>query len=172
LITGGIDFKINSSTTLSGDVIGIFYGKDKINENDAYSAGAKTIFSLQFRQYYGYNNLVIFLRYRNSAVDKLNGLADIITSEKINPNSFMAFANFKHYISRNLTFNYSVEGRFYQKTVAPYSGFNIYGIGFTSNIELSSAFTLPLTIKYYTGKTKGSSSINGLELGLGLVIIF
>jgi hypothetical protein len=172
LLTGGADFRINSSTTISTDLIGIFYGKDKVNNNVAFSAGTRTIFNIIFRQYYGFNNLVVFLRYRNSASDELTSLQNLVSSEKINPNNFMTFVNFNHYISGVLSLVYSVEGRFYQKTIAPLSGYNIYGIGITSNISLSSDLQLPITLKYYTGSAKGSPSINGIDIGLGLVLIF
>ncbi len=172
LLSGGLDFRINNRTTLSGDVIGIFYGKDKINNINAFSAGTRTIFSLIFRQYYGYNNLVVFLRYRQSAVDELMDVENIISTEKINPNSFMTFINFKHYISRYLSLYYSVEGRFYQKTAAPFSGYKVYGFGISPYIALSSNITLPITLKYYTGNSKGSPKIHGFESGLGLSIIF
>lgn len=172
LLTGGADFRINSTTTLSGDIIGILYGKDKVNNNVAFSAGTRTIFNVIFKQYYGYNNLVIFLRYRNSAADELTSLQNLVSSEKINPNSFMTFINFRHYISGLLSLVYSVEGRFYQKTIAPFSGYNIYGLGITSNISLSSNLLLPITLKYYTGSSKGAPSVNGFDVGLGLSIIF
>jgi hypothetical protein len=170
LVTSGIDFKINSTTTLSGDVIGIFYGKDKINNYDAFSAGTKMIYSLLFRKYFGYNNLLILLRYRNSAVDKLNESPDVIVSEKINPNNFLAYINFRHYLSGSLSFYYSVEGRFYQKTAAPYSGYNVFGFGVISDIGLSSAFSLPVSVKYFIGNSKESSSIKGYEIGLGFTV--
>jgi hypothetical protein len=171
LFTGGIDIRISNSTTISGDVIGIIYGEDKINNINSLSAGTKTIFSVMFRKYYGYNNLVVFLRYRNCAVEKLNTISEVVYSEKISPNNLIAFVNFKHQISNGISLNYLIEGRFYEKTVAPYSGHNIYGAGIAPNLNLSSNFSLPLTAKYYIGNSPGSSSIRGLELGLGLSII-
>lgn len=172
LLSGGLDFRINKTTNLSGDVIGIFYGKDKLNNTPAFSAGTRTIFSLIFRQYYGYNNLVVFLRFKRSAVDELINVENIISTEKINPNSFMSFINFRHYISRHLSLYYSTEGRFYQKTTAPFSGYKVYGIGISPNISLSSNIILPVTFKYYKGNSKGFPSIHGFESSIGLSIIF
>lgn len=172
LLSGGLDFRINNTTSISGDVIGVFYGKDKLNNTPAFSAGTRTIFSLIFRQYYGYNNLVVFLRYKRSAVDELINIENIISTEKINPNSFMSFINFRHYISRHLSLYYSIEGRFYQKTTAPFSGYKVYGVGISPNIYLSSNIILPVTLKYYTGNSKGAPSIHGFESGIGLSLIF
>jgi len=75
-------------------------------------------------------------------------------------------------VSEFLTLQYIAEARFYQKTVAPYSGFNVYGFGIQPNINLSSSLSVPLTIKYYMGNSDEYSSVNGVELGLGLDIIF
>ena len=172
LLSGGLDFRINKKTTLSGDVIGIFYGKDKLNNTPVFSAGTRTIFNLIFRQYYGHNNLVVFLRYRRSAVDELMNVENIISTEKINPNSFMSFINFRHYISRRLFLLYSIEGRFYQKTAAPFSGYEVYGIGISPNIYLSSNIILPVTLKYYIGNSEGLPSIHGFESSLGLSVTF
>lgn len=172
LLSGGLDFRINKTATLSGDIIGIFYGKDKINNTPAFSAGTRTIISLIFRQYYGYHNLIVFLRYKQSAVDELMNVENIISTEKINPNSFMSFINFRHYISHYLSLYYSAEGRFYQKTAAPFSGYKVYGIGFSPNIALSSIINLPIILKYYIGNSKGLPSIHGFESSLGLSIIF
>ena len=172
LLSGGVDFRASKTATLSGDVIGIFYGKDKLNNAPAFSAGTRTIFSLIFRQYYGYNNLVVFLRYRQSAVDELMNVENIISTEKINPNSFMSLINFRHYLSRYLSLYYSVEGRFYQKTAAPFSGYKVFGVGISPDIALSSNIKLPITLKYYAGNSKGLPSIHGFESGLGLPIIF
>ncbi len=170
LISGGLDFRLNESATVSGDAIAIIYGNDKINGINSFSAGTKTIYSLMFRQYYGYNNLLVFLRYRNCAIDKLNGISEFIYSEKISPNNLMALVNFKHQISGYLSLNYLAEGRFYQKTVAPFSGYNIFGAGITFNIKILSNLFLPFTAKYFRGNSDGSVSINGMELGTGIIL--
>ena len=62
LLTAGLDFRFSSTATLSGDIIEIFYGKDEINNGISFSAGTKTVFSLMFRQFYGYNNLLVLFR--------------------------------------------------------------------------------------------------------------
>ena len=172
LFTCGVDFRINSTATVSGDVIGIIYGDDKINGINSFSAGTKTIFNLMFRKYFGYNNLMIFVRYRNCASEKLTGISADISSEKISPDNLAALINFAHRITGNLLLNYLIEGRFYEKTVAPFSGYNIYGIGITSDLKVSPNFSLPFTAKYYVGNSAGSPSISGLETGLGLNITF
>ena len=75
-------------------------------------------------------------------------------------------------MSKFLILQYIAEARFYQKTIAPYSGFNVYGVGIVPNINLSSSLSVPLTIKYYLGNSDKYSSVNGVELGLGLDITF
>jgi hypothetical protein len=172
LLTSGIDFRLNKSTTISGDIIGIIYGEDKINDINSFSAGTKIIASLIFKQYYEFNSLIIFLRYRNSDEEKFYGVSEITYSEKINPNNIMVLVDFNHYISKVLTLHYLAEGRFYEKTIAPYSGYNVYGIGIGANIYPSSNFSFPLTAKYYFGNSEDSSSIKGYELGFGLQISF
>ena len=172
LVTAGLDFRFGNTATLSGDVIEIFYGKDEINNGTSFSAGTKSIFSLMFRQFYGYNSLVVLFRYRYSADDKVYGYFDFVYHEKIIPNNFMTSINFKNYVSEFLTLQYIAEARFYQKTAAPYSGFNVYGFGIVPNINLSSSLSVPLTMKFYLGNSDEYSSAYGIELGLGLDIKF
>lgn len=168
LVTAGIDFRLSNTSTLSGDAMAIFYGKDKINDEDSFSAGTKTIFSLMFRQYFGYNNLLVFLRYRYSLDDLVYGSIDFTSYEKIVPNNLMTIIDFKHYVSSFITLHYMAEARFYQKTIAPYSGFNVYGIGLGFNANLSTLFSVPIIIKYYRGNSDNYSSVNGIELSLAL----
>ncbi len=172
LFTAGADFRLNNTATVSGDVIAIIYGDDKINGINSFSAGTKTIFNLLFRKYYGYNNLMVFLRYRNCASEKLAGISADIYSEKISPNNLAALIGFAHRITGNLLLNYLIEGRFYEKTAAPFSGYDIYGLGIAPDLKLTTNFSLPFTAKYYFGNSAGSSSIKGLEIGLGLNITF
>ena len=172
LVTAGLDFRLGNTATLSGDLIEIFYGKDEINNGISLSAGTKSIFSLMFRQFYGYNSLTVFFRYRYSADDKVYGYFDFVYHDKIIPNNFMTFINFKHYMSELFTLQYIAEARFYQKTVAPYSGFNVYGFGIVPNINLSSSLSVPLTMKFYLGNSDEYSSAYGVEIGLGLDVTF
>jgi len=125
LLTSGIDFRLNNSTTISGDIIGIIYGEDKINDINSFSAGTKIILNLIFKQYYEFNSLIIFLRYRNSAEEKFYGVSDITYSEKINPNNIMALVDFKHYISKILTLHYLAKRKYYKKIITKYSRYNI-----------------------------------------------
>ena len=125
-----------------------------------------------FRQFYGYNSLTVFFRYRYSADDKVYGYFDFVYHDKIIPNNFMTFINFKHYMSEFFTLQYIAEARFYQKTVAPYSGFNVYGFGIVPNINLSSSLSVPLTMKFYLGNSDEYSSAYGVEIGLGLDVTF
>jgi len=171
-ITGGIDIRLNNFTTLSGDITGILYGKDKINDEESFSAGTKTIFSLIFRQFYDHNSLILFIRYRNSEVEKINELTDFIPTDKINPNSVMVLAQFKHYLSRIFSLYYILEGRFYEKTTAPFSGYKLFGLGISAGINLSSALSVPISVKYYKANSDDSSSINGMEFGTGLAVRF
>ena len=172
LLTAGLDFRFSSTATLSGDIIEIFYGKDEINNGISFSAGTKTVFSLMFRQFYGYNNLLVLFRYRYSTDDKVYGYFDFVYHEKIIPNNFMTSINFKNYVSKFLTIQYIAEARFYQKTIAQYSGFNVYGAGIVPTINFSSSLSVPLAIKYYIGNSDEYPSAHGVELGLGLDIKF
>ena len=127
---------------------------------------------LDVGQHFWYNILTAFIWYRNYSIEKLTGIAAVIYSGKINPNNLTTLRNYSHRITRSLSLSYLIERRFYEKTLAHYSGYNNYGIRLSSNLYISSNFSLPITAKYSIGNSAVSSSITGLELGLGLNFTF
>ncbi|MFC2084592.1 hypothetical protein ACFLS9_06000 [Bacteroidota bacterium] len=170
LLTTGIDFRINKSSTLSGDIIGIFFGKDEVNGEEIFSTGSRYVFNLKYRQYLSKNILRFFIRYRHSEVDKVEVLEEVI-SNKINPNHLMLSATFFHHISDIFSLTYLAEGHFFEETVAPFSGYNLFGFGISFSVQVSSILSIPLQVKYLTGSSEGQS-ISGYDISAGLNLTF
>lgn len=55
LATGGIDLRLNETTTITSDVIFTIFGKDKIGQTEVFAPGNKLVANLQFRKYFNFD---------------------------------------------------------------------------------------------------------------------
>jgi len=170
LLTAGIDFRIDKTKTISGDVIGVFYGKDKVDVDEVFSAGNRFVYNLTYRQYFDSNIWRVNFRYRYSAADEFDNSLSIVT-EKVSPNHFIASTSFYHLLSELVALQYLLEGRFFEKTSMLYSGYNVYGVGLAVHLQISSLVQIPIITRYYLASNSGNN-INGFEVGVGVNISF
>jgi len=172
LLTGGFDTRLSATATLTGDVIFTFYGKDKINGGEILGPGNKLVVNLQFRQYFGFDELWLLARYRSRAKNDLlvNG---VLTPEnvKTNPDQVELAGHYRRRFSRRISTRFFAEGRFYQNTPAV-EGVKLFGAGLAPSFALSENFQLLAQLKYQTGSFKEGTSVSGLEAGAGLLVNF
>ena len=170
LLTAGLDYRLTNITTLSFDVTGIFYGSDRMDNEEIFAAGRRIIFNFLYQHYLGHNLISVFLQYRDQALDELKGVLAVSENEKVNPNHLSIIASYLQSFSRKFLLTYLVETRFYQKTASPFSGYDIYGISVEPVIRLSPQVEIPVTIKYLQGKNQDDNKLKGFEAGLGFRI--
>jgi hypothetical protein len=172
LLTGGFDTRLSTNTTLTGDVIFTFYGKDKINGGEILGPGNKLVANLQFRRYFGFNELGFLARYRSRAKNDLlvNG---VLTPEnvKTNPDQVEVAGHYHRRFTSEVAMRFFAEGRFYQNTPAV-AGVKLFGAGLAPSLTLSENFQLLAQLKYQTGSFKEGASVSGLEAGAGLLVNF
>ena len=168
LLTGGFDYRLTNTATVSLDATGMFYGSDKIDDNEVFSAGRRIIVNLMYRQFFNHNILSFLVRYRDQALDKLKGVLATSENEKVNPNQLLLFSSFRQRFSVAFLLSYLVEARFYEETISEYSGYKIYGLGLEPVIRFSSRFEIPIIFKYIQGTNHNDDKISGIEAGLGM----
>lgn len=167
-LTGGIDYKLDKTTTITGDITGIFYGSDKVDGQKIFSSGNRIIFTGMYKRYFGYNLLSVILQYRNLAVDKLEGNYAIIENEKYSPNQIYLGGSFSQRINSKIIIEYGVFGGFYEKTAAFFSGYNIFGVNLSPVFRIAPKFQLPVYLKFATGSASGKPSITKFVIGAGI----
>jgi hypothetical protein len=167
-LTGGLDYKLNEISTLTGDVTGIFYGSDKIDGKKIFSSGNRIVSRIMYRQYFGYNLLTAMLLYRNLALDKLEGNYAVVENEKYSPNQLYLGAFYNQRFNSRVRLEYGVFGSFYEKTSAYFSGYNIFGISISPVFRIAPKFSIPVYIKYAAGSASGKSDIQKYVIGAGI----
>lgn len=176
--TGGLDIKLSNTQTLSGDVMSVFYGNDKINGKDVFSSGSRTVVDAVYKQYFGFNGLSVATLY--SIVSEKyfednvfsNNVTSALESLKLNPNKFYIGVNFNQRVSPEYSFNYGIFTSIYEKTASFFSDYIVYGISVSPNFRISQQFNIPVIIKYSRGSASNKPDISSFTFGLGVNMIF
>ena len=168
LLTGGLDYRLTENSSVSLDMTGIFYGSDKVDNQEIFAAGRRVITNLMYRYAFSYDLLSFLILYRDQALDELKGDLASGENDKVNPNLLAVVAKYHHRISRVLNLAYIIDARLYEKTSSPFSGYQIYALGLEPLIRISTQFEVPIRLIFYTGKNKGGTNITGFETGVGL----
>ena len=175
LLTGGFDIRLGPTSTISSDVTLTLYKSDKIGDDEVFSIGNKIVIYMQFRQFFGFNELRVLARFRSRAKNE----RAIILGQQLEPESLRTFPNqfelSAHYrirLSRSFYVKIIGEGRFYEQTLAAFSGVDLFAGGVAPEISLSQSLSLPITLKYLKGSFKSGSNLTGFELAAGLSLAF
>ena len=169
-ITAGFDFKLRESSTLTGDLIGVFYGSDKVDGQEVFATGNRLIANLNYKQYFGFNYLSFLLLYRNIALDELKGVTSLIENEKLNPNQLYINFSFNQKINPEFEMSYGLFGSFYEKTAAFYSGYNLFGLILIPQVKISENVKIPIYFKYASGSASDKPDIQNVQIGTGVNI--
>jgi hypothetical protein len=172
LLTGGLDYLLTNNSSVSLDIMGIFYGSDKVNDQEIFSAGRRVIANLIYRYTFKYNLLYFIIHYRDQAIDELKGTLASSENEKVNPNLLSLSANYQQRISRIINLTYSASIRIFEQTASPFSGYTIYSLSLEPKFKLSSRVELPVILKYYNGTNEAKRKLSGFDTGIGLRLWF
>ncbi|RPI70252.1 MAG: hypothetical protein EHM47_12425 [Ignavibacteriales bacterium] len=170
--TAGFDIKLDETSTLTGDLTGIFYGTDKVNDVEIFSSGGRIITNVVYKKYFGFDYLSILGLYRNIGLDQFQGIFALLDNEKINPDQFYFNFTYSQRFSPNFNMKYSLFASIYEKTASFFSGYNIFGIGINPEFKVSSVLSIPVFLKYSIGITSSQADIKNFELGAGLSLSF
>ncbi len=167
-LTAGLDLKLSETQTVSGDIIGIFYGSDKLNGKEIFSSGNRIIFNSMYRQFFGYDFLTIGFLYRNVALDELKGDNAVLDNEKITPNQFYLDASYNQYFSSSFSLGYGLFTGIYEKTAGYFSGYTLYGLRLSPQFKLSSSVSIPLMFRYLMGNAAGKTDLSSYAISGGI----
>lgn len=169
MLTTGMDIRIAETASLTADVIVTGYGTDRLEGREVFAAGKKLVANLQFRQYFAFNELWVFARYRTRAKNQLAKLGQLMPeSAKSTPDEFELLAHYRWRLHRTLWLKIMLETRFQQKTTSAFSGASLFGLGLSPTYRLTPQITLPLQILFFSGKLRGDVDLGGLEISTGL----
>lgn len=169
--TVGLDIRIDETSSLSADVIYTYYNKDKVDGLQIFAPGGKVLAALQYKKYFNLDELFFLVTFRTKAKADIaigNLLQPLNT--RVEPNQGEVLAAYTVHFNKQIAMQFLVEGRFFQQTTAPLSGFNLFGIGIMPEFFLSESVAIPLRIKYVYGKSKTNGKLSGIEAGLGVVV--
>jgi len=172
LFTGGLDLRLNETTTLSSDLIFTLYGTDQVGDAEIFAAGNKLVANAQFRKYFDFNELWLFARYRSSAKNDLAAGGQLVTEgEKTTPDQIELLGHYQARFTRRFSMRFLAEGRVYQDTPV-FDGVKLFGGGLAPIFSASSNFQLLGQFKYLTGSFDRGDKLSGLEIGVGMLAKF
>jgi len=173
-VTAGFDLRLAETRTFSGDVLWTKYGEDRIGSETVFRSGDRLVATVQYRQYFGYNQLWILGRYRTRAKNSLAVAGKLVPEEyKTIPDQIELFTRYRMRLGRNL--NLEIVGEYFKinKTMV-FVNANVYGLGLAPEVRLSKRVALPIDFLYRIEKDEdeGSEPFFCLEVQAGLQIYF
>ena len=185
--TGGFDLKFPGTQTLTGDITGIFYGNDKMDGNNVFSSGSRTLIDLMYKKYFGYNRFSAMMFYsivsekyydQNifSDINILNNLTPVdvqllyslVNNVKLNPNQLYLRAAFDQRFSTGFSMGYGIFMSSFEKTISYFSGYTIFGLMVTPEIKVSPSVSIPFLFKYSAGSASDKPKIQSFTIGAGI----
>jgi hypothetical protein len=176
--TGGLDIKLSDTQTLTGDIMSVFFGNDKINGNEVFSSGSMTVIDAVYKQYFGFNGLSAILLYsivsEKYFEDNIfsNSITSAIESLKLNPNKFYIGVNFNQRFNSKYSLNYGIFTSIYEKTASFFSDYTVYGLNVSPNVKVSSQLSIPVILKYSMGSAPNKPDVSSFTFGAGINLIF
>jgi hypothetical protein len=177
-VSGGLDVKLSDTQTLTGDVMSVFFGNDKVNGNEVFSSGSMTVLDAVYKQYFGFNGLSAMLLYsivsEKYFQDNIfsSGITSSIESLKLNPNKFYIGVNFNQRFSSKYSLTYGIFTSIYEKTATFFSDYTVYGFNINPDVKISSAFNIPVILKYSRGSASDKPDISSFTFGAGINMVF
>lgn len=169
--TFGLDVRVAEVSSLAIDIVYTRYGKDKLNGVDVFASGDKIRAAAQFRTSFDQNDLLVLATFRSKAKAEAGfGGALSPLQQRLTPNQGELLVAYAVRFSPRFTTQFQIEGRFFEKTPAFFSGYTLVGIGAVPEVALSDDVGVPLRLRYFYGTAESGRTLNGLEAGLGLVM--
>jgi hypothetical protein len=172
LLTGGLDFRVGSLSTMSWDLVFTLYGSDTYDDEEVYKSGNKVVTSFQYKTWFGSHSLTLEARYRSKGKNQYlpaTGTALTEETEKTYPDQYDLFVQYRHQYRRTMYVTYGLEGRFYQELLYP--GLNLYGLVIMPELSVSGKTSLIGSLKIWTGSFSDNRSLSGFEAGAGFVLM-
>ncbi len=169
--TFGMDIRMGEVSSLAFDVVYARYGKDRLNGADVFGSGDKIRAVAQFKTFFGSDQLTVLATFRSKAKAEAGfGGALNPLQQRLTPNQGELLLAYGVRFSQRISMQFALEGRFFEKTPAQFSGYTLVGIGAFPSIMLAEDVSLPLRLRYVHGSADGGTTVNGFEVGAGLAV--
>ncbi len=168
--TAGIDLRLDETSNFSADIVYTHFGKDLMDGKEIYISGDKVLAAIQYKKYFGFNSLFIGATFRSKGKSEI--ALGTLLEERLEPNQAEVFGTYTARFSEAFFMQFSVEGRFFQESSVPFSGYRMIGAGVMPEFSVSENVSIPLRFKFTSGTGKKDETITGVEAGLGLVIYY
>lgn len=162
--TAGLDVRLAAATTLSGNVIFTHYQADKLGEQEIFQAGSKLVANAQFRTYFAFDELWLFLRFRQ------RGKNELVPVEKTLPNQVDARLVYRRVFNPKVAVRLRASGHFFDETSDPFSDARLLRLGFAPELTPDPRVSLMLDFGYATGRIKNDRELRGFEAGMNLSV--
>jgi len=171
-ISAGKSFE---KTAFNADVIFTMYGKDKLDDVDAYDASAQMDFRLRTilteEKYSLGGNFRYLYRFKPTVYDIMTG--GVIGEEKLYGNEFFVNGNLNYHPDPGWYVAPSVDLRLIGDSETGIKKSTIFGFGGLYGRKLNEKFDFDIGLKYFLGSADdGDIDLTGLQITLGLAAIF
>lgn len=169
--TVGVEIRTAETASFALDVVYTRYGRDKLNGSEVFASGDKIRATAQFKASFDRNELVVVGSFRSKGKAE-TGFGGTFTplQQRLTPNQGEVFVAYRASFSDQFATQFILEGRFFEKTSAFFSGYSMVGIGAVPEIVLATDVVMPLRLRYSYGTKEGAKALNGIEAGLGLIV--
>ncbi len=172
LVTGGIDLRLGTMTTLAADVIFTSYDKDKVGSQEVFLSGRKIGINLKFQTYINYNELFLLGQFRSKGKNStVIGGALQSEAEKTTPDQLEVLGYYRLRVGPQFYLSLIAEARSYFPA-RRFDGLDIFGLGIAPELSLARNVNLPIRFKYLLGDFAGGPTIAGWEAGAGVSLQF
>ncbi len=167
LLTGGVDFRVSDAATVSGDIVLNRFERDRLGSDEVFKAGQRLIATLQFQQYFSFNELRVLARYQSQ--DKNQVIVFDFENATV-PDMVQLAASFRTRFSPFFWCTFIVDSRSYTDINLAFSDGNVFSFGISPLIRLTSKISIPIHTRLQTGTFNfgEETTVQGLEAGIGI----
>ena len=167
LLTGGVDFRITDAGTISGDIVLNRFEQDRLGSDEVFKAGQRVIATLQFQQYFSFNQLRVLMRYQSQ--DKNQVILFDFENATV-PNILQLGASFRARFSPFFWCTFSMDTRSFNDIDQAFSDGSILSFGISPLIRVTSKISIPIYTRLQTGTFNfgEKTTVQGLDAGIGI----
>jgi hypothetical protein len=171
LVTGGVDVQLGEAESLSGDMLWVYYGADKVGGDEIFHVGNKIMLVLRYQKTFRRNALLISASYRSRAKNRVIFPDSTHATEQLQPNETEITGTYQWVVSDKVSWKCSADLRFLLKTgnIQP---INLFEFGIGPEWSAASDILFPAYIKLAIGRFKGGKTLTGIGFGAGFVYRF
>lgn len=171
LFTGGVDFQLAEASNVSFDVSFTSYSADKLGGAEVFSSGNRLVVYGQYARAFGNDELWLMARVKTKGKGSV-AIGGILLpeAEKTEPNQFELMGSYTFPASEQISLKLMAEGRIFDETPSALSGLKLAGFGVQPQVRISPSMQLNTHLMYRVGTLKNAKSINGFEVGVGIIL--